>query len=844
MVIRNAASLATISLMLQAAGAVAQPAVEEQETAAQVAGADNPEVAAGDEILVVATRLRGQVDTTQPPIVTLDEEQIAAYGAGSIQELLTSLAPQTGSGRGRGDGAPLILLNGMRISSFREMRGLPPEAIRRVEVLPEEVALKYGYRPDQRVVNFILKDNFRAYTTETEVRLPGSGGYAEGEQEVSLVRIDGASRINVNGALTDSSPLTEAERGIVQPAGTGVQVAGDPLPGDYRTLLPDSRSAAVNATWARALGGGAGLSINGLFEREHSRDLNGLDSVTLVDGEGTAFQRTLLSPEALTTRQRTTTAQVGLALNKPLGGWLLALTADGGRVETDTRIDRRATLSGLQALVDAGSLAATGAIPASAFTNGVTERAIGKVDTLNSLLTASGAPARLPGGEISLTVKGGYSYSGISRSDTRSLAAQPRLTRHDAQVGFSADVPITSRRENFGTAIGDLSLNFNGELHDLSDFGTLKTYGGGLTWKPTEKLTLQATYVGADAAPTLSQLGAPVVETPAVAVYDFSRNETVLATVLTGGNTSLLRERQRDLKFSANWTLPFMSNSSLLVEYFRNRSNDTTNAFPVLTPQVEAAFPGRVVRDAAGRIVSVDQRPVTFARESGSRLRYGINLSGQFGTPDPAAARGGPMGAPKGGQGALAAGRPPGAGPGAGAGGGPRMGRGFGPGRGDGRGRWNLSLTHTIRLQQEAQIVAGGPVFNLLDGDALAQTGVARHAVQLEGGGFYRGFGLRLTGNYTGGSRIDASGLPGSSTLRFAPIATFDIRLFADLGRKANLVEAVPFLKGSRVSLSVDNLFNAQQRVTDASGVVPLGYQPGYLDPAGQVFELEFRKQF
>ncbi len=133
--------------------------------------------------------------------------------------------------------------------------------------------------------------------------------------------------------------------------------------------------------------------------------------------------------------------------------------------------------------------------------------------------------------------------------------------------------------------------------------------------------------------------------------------------------------------------------------------------------------------------------------------------------------------------------------------------------------------------------------FDLLDGDAISGS-VARHSIEMEGGGFYRGFGLRLNGTYTGGSRIDASGLPGSSTLRFDPIATFNLRMFADLGRKEKLVEKVPFFKGSRLSLSVSNLFNAQQRVTDDTGTVPLRYQPGYLDARGRVFEIEFRKQF
>nr|WP_246415800.1 TonB-dependent receptor plug domain-containing protein [Novosphingobium taihuense] len=762
----------------------------------------NEILATPDQILVVATRIKGQVDTAQPPIAVLDEEAIASYGAGSLQDLLAALSPQTSSGRGRGSGGPVVLLNGMRISGFREMRGLPPEAIRRVEVLPEEVALKYGYRPDQRVVNFILKDNFSAYGSDSELRLPSGGGFTEWEQELSLTKITGGNRINVTGKIDDTSPLTEAERGIVQAAGSSAAAA------DYRTLIADSKSAQLNATLARALGGGAGLSVNVLAQRDNSRSLNGLNTIVLDDTG-------VLQP--LTRRTRTTTLQAGAALNKPLGDWYLALTADGGHVETKTRVDNN------------GYLAA--------------DSALSKTDSLTSLATLSGRPLRLPGGEASLTVKAGFDYSGIESSDTRTTRGQVNLKRGDAQAGFSLDLPITSRKEGFGAGVGDLSLNANAEVHRLSDFGTLYNWGGGLTYSPTEKLTLQASYVAADKAPTLTELGGPSIVTENVSIYDFSRGETVLARVISGGNPNLVKERQRDWKFGLNWTLPFLKDSTFVAEYFRNRSTNTSNDFPLLTPEVEAAFPGRVVRDASGRIVSVDQSAVTFAEEKGSRLRYGLNLSGNFGKPDPNAQRG-PFGGVRGGSGRpggprVGAGGPP-------PGGGPRMGGGrSGPGgfNSDGRGRWNLSVFHTIRFQQSVQIASGGTVLNLLDGDAVS-SGVARHSLEMEGGGFYRGFGLRLNGTYTGGSRIDASGLPGSSTLRFNPIATFNLRLFADLGRKEKLVEKVPFLKGSRISLSVDNVFNAQQRVTDDTGAVPLRYQPGYLDPRGRVFEIEFRKQF
>jgi hypothetical protein len=39
-------------------------------------------------------------------------------------------------------------------------------------------------------------------------------------------------------------------------------------------------------------------------------------------------------------------------------------------------------------------------------------------------------------------------------------------------------------------------------------------------------------------------------------------------------------------------------------------------------------------------------------------------------------------------------------------------------------------------------------------------------------------------------------------------------------------------------------VLDARQRVTDATGAVPLSYQPDLLDPLGRVIGIEFRKQF
>jgi hypothetical protein len=144
-----------LSAILLASTAVPAMAMDDlQSTGSTVAIAnDNIEDVVQDapsrEIIVTAERIRGSVDTDVPPVEELNEADIASLGASSLTDIVAAVAPQANSGRGRGGGMPIILLNGQRVSGFRELRDLPPEAIRQVQIFPEEVALKYGFRPDQ-----------------------------------------------------------------------------------------------------------------------------------------------------------------------------------------------------------------------------------------------------------------------------------------------------------------------------------------------------------------------------------------------------------------------------------------------------------------------------------------------------------------------------------------------------------------------------------------------------------------------------------------------------------------------------------------------------------------------
>ena len=750
-------------------------------TPAEAARPDETEPRAG-EIVVVATRIKGQVDVPQAPIQTLNEDDIAAYGAASITDLLAALAPQTGSGRGRGGGMPVVLLNGQRISGFREMRNIPPEAIRRLEILPEEVALRFGYPPDPRVINFILKDKFAATTVEAEYGQPSRGGTSTTEGEGSLFRVSGPGRLNLSVTADDTTPLFESERGVGQTQGS--------VPGSAaaRTLVADSRDLGVNATWTRGLGEkglAGGLTLNGAFTRADSTSYSGINALTF---------------DPLARRSRTEKSEAGITYARPLGAWQLTATFDGSHAVGNTLIAR-----------DGSAL---------------TDLARSVNDSVTSLATVVGRPLRLPAGDVVATIKTGFAWTGIASSDTRGAAQETRLRRGDASVGINLGIPLTSRRNAVLPGAGDLSLNLSAGLNRLSDFGTLTDWSAGLTWGVTQALGLQASYIVNAAAPALTDLGNPLVETPNVPVYDFVRDETALVTVRTGGNRGLVRELRRDIKLGANWELPFLKNSNLLVEYFHNNSSNITAAFPVLTPAIEAAFPGRVQRDATGRLVLIDRRPVTLANQTSSRLRYGLNLSGAIGKPAPGEGGGRFGGMGRGGMGGGGFGGPPGG------------------GRPGGPGRWNLSVYHTVQFMNRVTIAPGGTVLDLLSGDALSGGGVARHSLEFEGGGFYRGFGLRFTGSWTAPTRVDGTGAPGSTDLRFGALTKISLRTFVDLGRQQRLTDASPLFKGARLTLKIDNLLDARQRVTDRNGVVPIGYQPDLLDPLGRFIGIELRKQF
>ena len=762
-----------------------------------------------DTIVVVGAKPRGSVIGDIPPENVLTPADVRATGATDVTELLDALAPQIGSARGRGGERPIMLLNGQRISSFRELRDLPTEAISRVEILPEEVALKYGYRADQRVVNIVLRERFRSTVARVEGSASTEGGYGAGEAELTRLMIGKDSRTSLNLDIEANSGLTEAERDILLEDSSE---DSEPDPRDARTLLGSGRQITATVTHNRQIGT-VGATVNAEVERNQGRSLVGL-------GES------LLEPLARDTTRES--AHAGMALNGNVGDWRWSVTgnADAARNVTETDLDvasrDRAVSSTLSGDIDA---------------------------------VANGNLFRLPAGDAGATVRVGASTIHLDNDRRRDGSEfSTTLGRTRGTAALNLDLPISRRNRDFA-ALGSLTLNGNAGVEQLSDFGTMTTLGAGLNWSPLDRLNLLASWTREEGAPTVQQLGDPVLDTPEARIFDFTTGETVLVTAITGGNRELEADRRDVLKLGGNWKPFEETDLRLRVDYVRSRLTDPISSFPGPTAALEAAFPERFVRNSAGELVSVDLRPVNFdsARRDTFRLGFDFSKSLKSAPPSPAVIEAFRATRAAAGQGApTEGGPPPGGGPppddalivrdgppsGGGRGGG--GGRFFGGGR-EG-GRLSFSLTDTITLLDEVTIGPGVPKLDYLDGDAVGQSGGRpRHEVEAQAGYFNNGLGARLAANWRSGSRVNTAT---GDELRFSPLATFDLRLFANLGQRLDLVARHPWLRGTSLRLEVSNLFDSKPGVRNSLGDIPFGYQADLLDPLGRTVSVTFRKLF
>ena len=372
---------------------------------------------------------------------------------------------------------------------------------------------------------------------------------------------------------------------------------------------------------------------------------------------------------------------------------------------------------------------------------------------------------------------------------------------------------LPAARENFLPTLGELNLSLDRGKIAIDRFRSLDTRAATLLWQPDQRLSISASASSGEELAPLDLLTEPAATYDNVRAFDFLRGETVDVSVVTGGNAALLPLTKTSRRLSINGAAWPRYSLQLNLDYEETSLRDFVSAVPAASSAIFNAFPERFQRDASGRLTLIDSRPTNFDREERRELRYGISFLLPVGGPK--ASIGGDRNA------AVSS---------------------FRPAAADSVARLQVTASHSIALRDDIVIRDGLPVVDLLNGGAIGiGGGRARHLANASAALTGKGYGLRLTGSYRSGSSTFSGAAAAPERLRFGSTFTASARAFVEFGEWQS---GTPWLRDTRLSLTIDNLTGTRQRVTDASGMTPLRFESAYRNSVGRTIELELRKVF
>lgn len=836
---------ATVPLLLAGADCA------QAQTALQSAGIDSAaeirrplsEGAADAEIVVTADR-RGEARV--PAESEFSEEQIAAQGADSIQDLLTRLAPFI---EGNGE-EPIILINGKPTGFDRSILSFPAEALDRLAVLKPEAAVQYGEPAGKRVVNLVLKKNFSMLNADAGVDFATGGGQYGGTLSVRRTAISGDTRWNAQARVGADSAFRKAARNIppregifdsvgfisapgggeIDPAlslaaGQAVTAAAIPPgaltgapdlddfaatagalhpvdPNRYETLQSSWRNASLNIGVTRPIGDfSAALNLNA--NRSSSDGERGLPmaSVLLPAGHPSSpfagdvvVTRPFAGERALRIDNGSTSLGATLTLNGSIGDWQTSLAASYSRNRADNFIENGIDIARVQQLIDASDPDFN---PFGIWDDDlmIAARTRTKGENLGARFNVRKTIVDLPAGPLAwnLTTNTGRNSTQSRQFDASGdLIAASSLTRTQSSGQMSVSVPISRRGGAGGGWLGDLTFDLSASAQTMTNSRPRKGFSGNISWSPWRVVQLRGAIDVAENAPSFDQLDAPILST-VNRIFDYARQEIAEPVWITGGNPDLKRGRRQSLTLTALIRPLGGEVLTLNVGYRQSVTKGGLAAFPELTPAIEAAFPERVTRDAAGRLVAVDARTINIARDSDSDLSTGIALRLE----------------------GRGAGKP-------------------GPTNGDPL-QFSFSINHRMRLKNELLTRAGVPVI-----DQLRDGGQSRHSLTFQASLGRRGIGGNLGGNWSSRGRLRG----GDEIFIFKPPLKLSVSAFIEPDRLFATPAAKGPMSGLKLSVDINDLLNSYRQVTREDGTVPAGYSRNEVEPLGRTVRLTLRKKF
>jgi len=662
-----------------------------------------------------------------------DAGAIDALAAYDISDVIGRIAERLGDRE-----PPVLIINGRKVADPSIFTRFPPDAMIRLEVLPAEAAALYGEAPGRRVLNLVLERQFKTTTGQVGAGAPTDPGALRLHAGLQYAALADQSALSSGIDLNSSSALRVRER-----EGYALRAPGD----DLATLLPGTRLVAVNVGGTRPIGDWSSSFRANLRQAQTS-------------------STTLLNDVAAEYGSRTEALGAALGLSGDLAGWTTQLAFD-----LDLSASRQVGLSS-----DRQTLR-----------------------SIKGTWSASRALLNMPAGDL-LTNLSATVAKAESTSEGRVSGSSSRahLSAQSVRLSGGMTVPLARRHDAEGarqTGMGDAVLTLGGAVV-AGDAGNGHGLNAELAWTPLDHLRLQATLATDQQPPTVQQLYAPVVYGEPTTVFDLTRGEAVQIIPIRGGNPALWNSGSTVMTAGLS-AGPYTTRSLQLgLTYSHATSEDGIGVLATPTGSLEALYPDRFLRNADGRLVSIDQRPLNLA----SSLNETIHLNIGAGLPLSTSA--------------------------------------------DGETQLiSLNLNTAYRLKDQTDLGNGASLIDTLAGVGGGQPRQEMTLFLDTSRGRWSG---SLSTRWQSAYRLRLAESPDPGDVLVDDLATVNLRgAFTLAGRRAG--GGAPDSRragGGQIVLEIENLFDARPSARLADGQAAPGYGRDDRDPLGRAIRVQLSRRF
>ncbi|MFN7166774.1 MAG: TonB-dependent receptor domain-containing protein [Pannonibacter sp.] len=790
--------------------------VAPERVAADDPAPDTPELRA-DTVIVTGTSLRG-IAPESSPLQIYSREDILGSGVTTTEQFIRTLPQNFGGGsneyapggfpndissrqnytfgtganlRGLGSRGTLVLLDGERlapasgIGDFVDLSLIPVSALGRVDVLTDGASSIYGGDAVAGVINFVLRDEFEGAETSLRYGTIANGGMEEIRFGQALGTTWGSGSVLAIYEAFKRGALTLADRPSLAPPQllSGGAIAN---PGDFELLPEQARQSAILSV-RQQLGERLSLTGSGFYAERSA------ESATVVAGATSTF--------ATSDTRSTLLAVSGRAAYDLAPGWLVSASASVSEVANDETLRSFVTPDPVPTVSD--------------FSSGLSSFDV----------RLSGDVMAVPGGVVKAAA-GVHLRREAFDFETRGFGKIRDGERDVSAVYGEVQVPIISP-VNALPGIERLDINVSGRVDDYSDFGTSANPKVGLLYSPGEDLRFRASYSTSFSPPALGRSGA-LDRTGSVFPYAFIRSrlgiplvDPSLATVdyLVTGGTQANLDAETSRAFTAGVDQAFTTgrhNFKLNATYydidFEGRlgttpipGNINLNFAPNIAFTDPAALPAGTVLFFPSQ-AEIDALLATFTRPP--TLVAGATL-GNIGIVNNASVVRN-----------LASTRTSGV----------DVGIGYDTDLALATFSAGLNASYLLRFDQQAaettpEISTLNTLFNPVDLNLKGRVGLSRG-----------GFTGTMFINYTAAYRTDDT----ASSVSVRDWTTADLSL-----AYAFREDQDGPLRGTRIALSVTNLFDEDPPATPANGLFKIaGYDPANASPLGRFIAVEISKAF